>query len=111
MAKSQQSDSVRSLILKLCDERGWNRTQLADAAGISATTVYSLFDATRSHYRIRRDTLRAIATALDVDEHVLLLADSPAPRLSALLDAWCRLDESGQATIVEAAQSMRASVP
>lgn len=107
MAKAQQFDAVRSLIEKLRDERGWNNTQLAEVSHVSPTTVYSLFDPRRVHYRIRRDTLVKIATGLGVDPHVLLLADSPTPRLSALLDAWCRLDDTHQASLVELAQSMQ----
>lgn len=107
MAKSQQFDPVRSLIGKLRDERGWNNTELALKSRVAPTTIYSLFDSRRGHYRIRRDTLTKIATGLGVDPYVLLLADARTPRLSALLDAWCRLDETGQASLVEVAESMR----
>jgi transcriptional regulator with XRE-family HTH domain len=111
VAKARQddmTDSVRALIQKLYTERGWTQTQLAQASGVATTTIYSIFDKKRANYRIQRKTLVKIALGLGIDPHVLLLADANDSTLADLLDAWCRLDDAGQASLVTLAQAMTA---
>ena len=48
----------------LCDEKNWNPNQLAVSAGVTPSTVYSIFDSTRHDISI--NTLKKLCDGLDI---------------------------------------------
>lgn len=104
--EDQHLGALQRRILKLCEQRGWSRYELARRAGLKGTTVYSLFAPNRQGYSVRHDTAVKLATALDVPVATLFDA-APDDALTTLVQLWGSLTKSQRSLLIEFAVRLR----
>lgn len=112
-------DRLKQLVEGWIDaEPGRNARRLADAAGVSRTTVYSLLSRTRQTRRmVERATLEALAAGMGVHPNLLIEAarddagywtdevrTATSPRIRALQAALDELTEAEAEEVAEVAE-------